>query len=109
MIYKSLLKAIHSATGITREQIVSSSRKIEIVYSRMIVVYWLNKSIQGMNITRKNEIIGEAINRDRNTVHYVISKMNFELEHNAVFRHQFNRVERRLKQERNACRDNNML
>ena len=83
---------INRATGLTREQITSRSRKIELVYARMIVVYYLYKSTNGMNITRKNEIIGEIINRDRNTVHYITSKMNFELEHNSVFRYQFDKV-----------------
>ena len=92
MTPSTIFKAFHRATGLTREQITSRSRKIELVYARMIVVYYLDKSTNGMNITRKNEIIGEAIKRDRNTVHYIISKTNFELEHNSVFRYQFDKV-----------------
>ena len=97
-----LFKAIHSATGITRDQITSRSRKIEFVYARMIVVYWLNKSVQGVNVTKKYEIIGEIINRDRNTVHYVAAKLDFELNHNNVFKYQLDRIDGILKNESSA-------
>ena len=38
MTDKALFKAIHHTTGLTQEQIISRSRKLGLVYARMIIV-----------------------------------------------------------------------
>ena len=86
MTPSTLFKAIHRATGLTREQITSRSRKIELVYARMIVVHYLDTS--GM----KTKDIAKCVNRDRSTIVYTSGKYKDEYRYNRIFRDMADRV-----------------
>ena len=103
---KQIFKAIYKATGLTEDVITSRSRKIDVVYARMIIVYYMNIAIEEMNITDKHECIGRIIKRDHSMVHHIISQLDHELAHNKVFIGRFNRVTEYLKKTNNLSEIN---
>ena len=81
-----LFTAIHTATGITKDEIQSSSRKACYVCARRIIAYHLNKQ----NYTYRQ--IGEIINRDRASVIYFIKNHTDEYKYNKKYREMFDAV-----------------
>ena len=86
MTTDKLFKAIERQTGITREQIMSKSRKEELVYARRIICYFLRE--EGAS----DKEIGCVLNRDRSTIQCYAQNHQQEYKYNAKFRAIFDSI-----------------
>ena len=85
-----LFQAIHTATGITKAEIQSSSRKAGYVCARRIITYYLRQ--QGFT----SRYIGKVINRDHASVSHLALSNDGEYRYNKGYREMFDAVSKLL-------------
>jgi chromosomal replication initiation ATPase DnaA len=83
---EALKRAVRQATGVTFKQMVSRSRKIDLVYVRMIFAHRL------LECGYPYRHIGKLIGRDRTTVYHAIRQYENELTFNAGLRNMDERI-----------------